>query len=123
MTSKVVLASSSFGADVLYENDKYRIEKWIDGRTLTYDDLMSRDTLVALVIPATISRRNRDDASRSESVYILRRTEDGRHELIDFEFASHDLDRAYDVANFFVEWCYDYDSIETFRPDTKRFPR
>ena len=41
--------------------------------------------------------------------------------LLDFEYAGP-LDPPFDVANFFCEWMYDYQSPRWFEPDLTRFP-
>jgi len=113
-----------FGAEVVQRLDWGRLETWLPGRPMRREDCDNSPVLVALANELrrlhTVAGRNHNDLNFTN---VLVCDSDGppTTHLLDFEYAGP-LDPPYDVANFFCEWMYDYESPLWFEPDSTRFP-
>jgi thiamine kinase-like enzyme len=68
----------------------------------------------------TVAGRNHNDLNFT-NVLVCDSVDSLVINLLDFEYAGP-LDPPFDVANFFCEWMYDYQSPRWFEPDSTRFP-
>lgn len=68
----------------------------------------------------TVAGRNHNDLNFT-NVLVCDSVDSLVIHLLDFEYAGP-LDPPFDVANFFCEWMYDYESARWFEPDSTRFP-
>jgi len=113
-----------FGAQVVQRLGWGRLEAWLPGRTMRRDDC---DNSSVLAVLANELRRLHLEADRNHNdlnftnVLIFDSDEPPTIHLLDFEYAGP-LDPPFDVANFFCEWMYDYESPRWFEPDLTRFP-
>jgi len=113
-----------FGAQVVQRLGWGRLEAWLPGRSMRRDDC---DNSSVLAVLANELRRLHSEANRNHNdlnftnVLISDSDESPTLHLLDFEYAGP-LDPPFDVANFFCEWMYDYESPRWFDPDSTRFP-
>jgi len=113
-----------FGAQVVQRLDWGRLEVWLSGRPMRREDCDNSEVLAALAHELrrlhTVSGRNHNDLNFTN---VLVGDIDGSPttHLLDFEYAGP-LDPPFDVANFFCEWMYDYESFQWFEPHPERFP-
>ena len=113
-----------FGAQVVQRLDWGRLEIWLPGRPMRRKDCENSPVLAILANELrrlhTVTGRNHNDLNFTN---VLVDDSNGLPtiHLLDFEYAGP-LDPPYDVANFFCEWMYDYESPRWFEPDLTRFP-
>jgi len=113
-----------FGAQVVQRLGWGRLEAWLPGRPMRREDCDNNSVLAAL---ANELRRLHSEADRNHNdlnftnVLISDNDESPTLHLLDFEYAGP-LDPHFDVANFFCEWMYDYESTRWFEPDPTLFP-
>ena len=68
----------------------------------------------------TVAGRNHNDLNFT-NVLVCESEDFPTTHLLDFEYAGP-LDPPLDIANFFCEWMYDFESPRWFEPDPTRFP-
>jgi hypothetical protein len=113
-----------FGAQVVQRLGWGRLEAWLPGRPMRRKDC---DNSSVLAVFANELRRLHSEADRNHNdlnftnVLIFDNDESPTLHLLDFEYAGP-LDPPFDVANFFCEWIYDYESPRWFEPDPTQFP-
>lgn len=110
--------SLPFAPKTLYHFDKGRIEECLPGKTLRYHDLNG-------IIIAKIARelRKLHDTNLNHNDLNLKNIMIINDEIqfINFDFMNQ-VDAAYDIANFFIEWMFDYDSKEWYLPNKNLLP-
>ncbi len=118
------IQDSGFGAHVVQRLDWGRLETWLPGRTMQRGDCDNNQMLAALAHELrrlhTVAGRNHNDLNFT-NVLVCDSVDSLVIHLLDFEYAGP-LDPPFDVANFFCEWMYDYQSPRWFEPDSTRFP-
>jgi hypothetical protein len=118
------IQDSGFGAHVVQRLDWGRLETWLPGRAMRREDCDNSQMLAALAHELrrlhTVAGRNHNDLNFT-NVLVCDSVDPLVTHLLDFEYAGP-LDPPFDVANFFCEWMYDYQSPRWFEPDSTRFP-
>jgi len=118
------IQDSGFGAHVVQRLDWGRLESWLPGRAMRREDCDNSQILAALAHELrrlhTVAGRNHNDLNFT-NVLVCDSVDSPIIHLLDFEYAGP-LDPPFDVANFFCEWMYDYESARWFEPDSTRFP-
>jgi hypothetical protein len=118
------IQDSGFGAHVVQRLDWGRLETWLPGRAMRREDCDNSQILAALAHELrrlhTVAGRNHNDLNFT-NVLVCDSVDSPVIHLLDFEYAGP-LDPPFDVANFFCEWMYDYESARWFEPDSTRFP-
>ncbi|MGY8702489.1 MAG: hypothetical protein ACKVHH_07270 [Candidatus Poseidoniales archaeon] len=118
------IQDSGFGAHVVQRFDWGRLETWLPGRAMRREDCDNSQMLAALAHELrrlhTVAGRNHNDLNFT-NVLVCDIGDPPTTHLLDFEYAGP-LDPPFDVANFFCEWMYDYQSPRWFELDSTRFP-
>ena len=118
------IQDSGFGAHVVQRLDWGRLETWLPGRAMRRGDCDNSQMLAALANELrrlhTVAGRNHNDLNFT-NVLVCDSADSPVIHLLDFEYAGP-LDPPFDVANFFCEWMYDYESARWFEPDSAYFP-
>jgi hypothetical protein len=118
------IQDSGFGAHVVQRLDWGRLETWLPGRAMRRGDCDNSQMLAALANELrrlhTVAGRNHNDLNFT-NVLVCDSVDSPVIHLLDFEYAGP-LDPPFDVANFYCEWMYDYESARWFEPDSTRFP-
>ena len=118
------IQDSGFGAHVVQRLDWGRLETWLPGRAMRRGDCDNSQMLAALANELrrlhTVAGRNHNDLNFT-NVLVCDSVDSPVIHLLDFEYAGP-LDPPFDVANFFCEWMYDYESARWFEPDSAYFP-
>ena len=118
------IQDSGFGAHVVQRLEWGRLETWLPGRAMRREDCDNSQMLAALAHELrrlhTVAGRNHNDLNFT-NVLACDSVDPLVTHLLDFEYAGP-LDPPFDVANFFCEWMYDYQSPRWFEPDSTRFP-
>jgi hypothetical protein len=118
------IQDSGFGAHVVQRFDWGRLETWLPGRAMRREDCDNSQMLAALAHELrrlhTVTGRNHNDLNFT-NVLVCDIGDPPTTHLLDFEYAGP-LDPPFDVANFFCEWMYDYQSPRWFELDSTRFP-
>jgi hypothetical protein len=118
------IQDSGFGAHVVQRLDWGRLETWLPGRAMRRGDCDNSQMLAALAHELrrlhTVAGRNHNDLNFT-NVLVCDSVDSPVIHLLDFEYAGP-LDPPFDVANFYCEWMYDYESARWFEPDSTRFP-
>jgi len=118
------IQDSGFGAHVVQRLEWGRLETWLPGRAMRREDCDNSQMLAALAHELrrlhTVAGRNHNDLNFT-NVLVCDSVDPLVTHLLDFEYAGP-LDPPFDVANFFCEWMYDYQSPRWFEPDSTRFP-
>jgi len=113
-----------FGAQVVQRLDWGRLEKWLSGRPMRREDCDNGQVLSALANELRrlhmVTGRNHNDLNFT-NVLVYDSEDPPTTHLLDFEYAGP-LDPPFDIANFFCEWMYDYESPRWFEPDSTLFP-
>jgi hypothetical protein len=113
-----------FGAQVVQRFDWGRLEIWLSGRPMQREDCDNNLVLTALAHELrrlhTMTVRNHNDLNFT-NVLVCDSDDSLTTNLLDFEYAGP-LDPPFDIANFFCEWMYDYESPRWFEPDSTLFP-
>ena len=113
------LYNLGFGNKILYSFKGGHLEKLIDGKNLEHSDL-NGNTLKKLALLLrkfhNITNMNHNDLNMTNIMI----NKDNDLILIDFEFIGN-LDIYYDIANFFIQYMYDYNSKEWYRYDLDKF--
>ncbi len=113
-----------FGAQVEQQLDWGRLETWLQGRPMRREDCDNSQMLAALAHELhrlhKVAGRNHNDLNFT-NILVCDDDDPPTTHLLDFEYAGP-LDSPFDVANFFCEWMYDYESPRWFEPDPTRFP-
>ena len=113
-----------FGAQVVQRLDWGRLETWLPGRPMRREDCDNSQILAAFAHELrrlhTVAGRNHNDLNFT-NVLVCDSVDPPTTHLLDFEYAGT-FDPPFDVANFFCEWMYDYESPRWFEPDSAQFP-
>ncbi|MED5350005.1 MAG: hypothetical protein VYB50_00775 [Candidatus Thermoplasmatota archaeon] len=101
-----------------------RLEIWLPGRPMRREDCDNSQMLATLANELrrlhTVAGRNHNDLNFT-NILVCDSDDSPSITFLDFEYAGP-LDPPFDVANFFCEWMYDYESPRWFEPDSSRFP-
>ncbi len=108
----------NFGAKVLFSSPIGRIEEWIDGKKVVINSVNW------ILIARELARFHRECRLNHNDLHAenILQTKNKKLHFIDFEFNGK-LDPSYDIANFFCEMMFDYDSKKPHKADLKRFPK
>ena len=113
------LIQQGFGAKILSIFEGGRIEEWLEGRIMKRKDL----TIENIQKLARIMKRFHtmgvchNDLNLT-NIFIKT---SGELVIIDWEYCRENGDILYDIANFFVEWMYDYGAEDWYKPRRELF--
>jgi len=115
------ITKEGFGAKILHSFKEGRIEEWLEGSDINH----SMINIPLIIKIAQELRRFHDTLHMSHMDLhfknIILSPDLNKVNFIDFEY-SGDLDREFDIANFFNEWLHDYDSKEWYTCNLNLFP-
>jgi cytidyltransferase-like protein len=105
---------------ILFSFNNGHIEEYINGRNLNISDY-NGDTFkkIAILIRNFHNKYNLNHNDVNKTNIMVR--EDDSLDLIDYEYVG-ELDIYYDIANFFFDCLYDFDSKEWFKFNLNQFP-
>lgn len=105
---------------ILFSFDNGHIEEYINGRNLNVNDY-NGDTFkkIAILIRNFHNKYNLNHNDINKTNIMVK--EDDSFDLIDYEYVG-ELDIYYDIANFFFDCLYDFDSEEWFKFNLNQFP-
>tara|TARA_B110000211_G_scaffold98119_1_gene114312 strand:+ start:4718 stop:5470 length:753 start_codon:yes stop_codon:yes gene_type:complete len=113
-------SDNGFGPTILLFYPEGRIESWIHGRDLVHGDLngnILKKIATKLKDFHTIIGCNHNDLNL-KNILLL---DSGEIQFIDFDYCNT-LNPAYDIANFFIEWMYEYESTDWYKPRINLLP-
>lgn len=113
------LGELGLGPKVLSTCHEGSVEEWIKGRTMSHDEMLSSEYMHKLAIAIkTLHDANITHNDLHHNNFMIEETNSDVR-LIDFEYAKYNAtktDIAYDLANHFCEWMYNYNSEDWHIP-------
>lgn len=113
------ITNKGFGAKILHNFSKGRIEEWVSGHIMSHHDI----NVANLKNIAIELKRFHDSLNMNHNDLHFKNIFIQKNNIvfIDFEYSGY-LDREYDIANFFNEWVHIYGSKEWYKCHLELFP-
>lgn len=115
-----LLNEHGFGAKILSTFEGGRIEEWIEGRVMQREEL----TIENIKKLAQIMKKfhNLGICHNDLNLTNIIVESSGNLCIIDWEYCVQNGDILFDIANFFLEWMYDYTANDWYKPRKELFP-
>jgi len=109
---------------ILFSNNKFSIEEFVDGKQLTLKDFTNVN--IYRKIAQKLKKIHKKNITHNDLHYnnLLIDKKDEIH-ILDFEFAKKNStykDKMLDICNLFCEWMYDYSKDNWYDLDINNFP-
>ena len=113
------LNQQGFGAKILSMFEEGRIEEWLEGRIMKREDLTVENIKkLAQIMKKFHTMGICHNDLNLTNIFIKT---SGELVIIDWEYCRENGDILYDIANFFVEWMYDYGANDWYKPRRELF--
>ena len=101
------LNKKGYGSKILHHFESGRIEEWIEAEPLSHD-LINSEIIKKIAIKLSKFHNDTNNIHYDLNFNNILISKNNDINFIDFEYSKISNNKAYDIANFFIEWIYTY---------------